>query len=47
MFNIKVVVSLVLVDEAGELEEVLFYPLKEARKLLRKEGGNSKDSRFT
>lgn len=27
--------------------EVLFYPLKEERELLRKEGGNLNDSRFT
>lgn len=36
-----------LVDEAGQLKEVLFYPLKEARESLRKESGNLKDSRFT
>lgn len=47
MFSIKVVVGLLLVDEAGELRQVLFYPLKEARESLRKEGSNLKDSRFT
>ena len=46
MFSIKVVVGLLLVDEAGEQRQVLFYPLKEARELLRKEGGNLKDSTF-
>lgn len=46
MFSIKVVVGLLLVDEAGDLREALFYPLKEARELLGKEGSNLKDSRF-
>lgn len=47
MFSIKVVVGLLLVDEAGELRQVLFYPLKEARESLRKDGGKLKDSGFT
>lgn len=47
MFSIKGVVGLLLVDEAGHLREVLFYPLKKARELLRKEGVSLKDSRFT
>lgn len=47
MFSIKIVAGLLLVDEAGHLREVLFYPLKEEREWLRKEGGNLKDSGFT
>lgn len=46
MLSTKVVVGLLLVDEAGDLREALFYPLKEARELLGKEGSNLKDSRF-
>lgn len=46
MLSIKVVVGLLLVDEAGDFREALFYPLEEARELLGKEGGNLKGSRF-
>lgn len=47
MFSIKIVVGVLLVDEARHLREVLFYPLREEKELLRKEGGNLKDRRFT
>lgn len=47
MFSIKILAGLLSVGEGGHLREVLFYRLKEERELLRKEGGNLKDSRFT
>lgn len=46
MDSINTVAGL-LIDEAGQLRQVLYYPSKEAGESLRKEGGNMKDSGFT